>query len=285
MSAESGRNHARTESKRVRREVVPDRDLFELIYRVHAVCGRFTSLTPPDELASLFDADLSEDLCGDTFHPNFNVAPSTKILVVAVSPARGRVVGRLQWGLVPEWTKVRQGTGHINARSETVAEKPSFRDSFRRRRCLVPMSGYYEWRTLDDAEGLVDGDATSKRVKRAVYVTRADGRPIAVAGLWSSWADRSLHTQDGPTTLKTCCVVTTEATGPLARVHDRMPLILEQKDWSMWLGEDSQDGSTDPRVANVVRVPPRTDHLKLIDVGPLVNSIRNNGPDLIVPVS
>lgn len=233
----------------------------------------------------MFDADLSEDLHTDTFHSNFNVAPSTKILAVAISPVRGRVVGRLQWGLVPEWAKVRQGTGHINARGETIAEKPSFRDSFQRRRCLVPMSGYYEWRTIDDPEGLIDGDSNAKPVKRAVYVTREDGRPIAVAGLWSSWTDRSVRTQDGPATLRTCCVVTTEATGPLARVHDRMPLILEEKDWSMWLGEDSHDGSTDPRIATVLRNPPRTDHLKLINVGPLVNSIRNNGPDLIVPVS
>jgi putative SOS response-associated peptidase YedK len=233
----------------------------------------------------MFGADLSKDLQGETFHPNFNVAPSTRILAVAVSPAHGRVVGRLRWGLVPEWAKDPQGTGQINARSETIAEKPTFRDSFRTRRCLVPMSGYYEWRTIEEPSDLTDCETPSKPVKRAVYVTRTNDRPIAIAGLWSSWTDRSQEAGVAPITLKTCCVVTTEATGPLARVHNRMPMILEEKDWSLWLGEGSDVLDIDSSLKNVLQTPPRTDDLALIDVGSLVNSIRNNGPELIVPVS
>lgn len=227
---------------------------------VKKMCGRFTSLTPPEELAAMFAAELASP--GEEFRANYNVAPSTQILVVARGGNGERRLGRMTWGLVPSWTKERRGSGHINARAETVAEKPSFRSSFRSRRCLVPMDGYYEWRTVA-AEG----------PKRAVYVTRTDGRPMAVAGLWSTW-----NVPGADDVLRTCCVITTAANAALARVHDRMPAVVEPEDWSDWLGESQGD----ERSALDVLVPAREDVLMMIDVGSEVNSVRNNGPHLIV---
>lgn len=231
------------------------------------MCGRFTSLTPPEELAAMFVAELSTP--GDEFRANYNVAPSTQILVVARGGDGGRRIGRMTWGLVPSWTKERRGSGHINARAETVAEKPSFRSSFRTKRCLIPMDGYYEWRTVPTEGTSLTGP------KRAVYVTRTDGRPMAVAGLWATW-----KVPESDEILRTCCVITTAANASLARVHDRMPAVVEPEEWPDWLGESS-DADVDERVLDVL-VPAAEDVLTMIDVGSEVNSVRNNGPHLIV---
>lgn len=226
------------------------------------MCGRFTSLTPPEELAAMFAAELSTP--GAEFRANYNVAPSTQILVVARGGDGERRLGRMTWGLVPSWTKERRGSGHVNARAETVAEKPSFRSSFRSKRCLIPMDGYYEWRTV-----ATEGTGP----KRAVYVTRTDGRPLAVAGLWATW--KAPETDE---VLRTCCVITTAANAALAGVHDRMPAVVEPEEWPDWLGESSND----ERRALDVLVPAGDDVLTMIDVGSDVNSVRNNGPHLIV---
>lgn len=253
---------------------------------VATMCGRFTSLTPPEELAAMFRADVVDDVRAETFEPNFNVAPSTKILTVAHSPSQGRVIGRLRWGLIPEWAKDSHGTGQINARSETVAEKPTFRDSFRKRRCLIPMSGYYEWRTVGDdtVHPPSAGSASGRPVKRAVYVTRRDGRPLAAAGLWASWSDRSEDPETGHPTLKSCCILTADSTGELAAVHDRMPVFLDEHDWPLWLGETAGGDDVRPQLLEILAVSRRVDDLRFVDVGPEVNSIRNNGPDLIAPI-
>lgn len=254
---------------------------------VHCVCGRFTSLTPPEQLAEMFDAELSESIDRDRFGPNYNVAPSTRIFVVAHSPSRGRTLGQLRWGLIPEWAKELRGTGQINARSETVSVKPTFRNSFRKRRCIIPMSGYYEWRTVSSESMSVPvSHGSPKRApKRAVYVTRRDGRPLAVAGLWSSWADRARSEEHPASTLKTCCVMTAQAVGALATVHDRMPVILDEDQWPIWLGESEDSTDTLEQVQQILSVPQHADGLDVVDVGPLVNSNRNNGPELIIPVS
>lgn len=256
------------------------------------MCGRFTSLTPPETLADMFDCGIIEEIRGEEFRPNFNVAPSTRIFAVASSAAQGRMLGRLRWGLVPHWAKT-SGSGQINARSETISEKPTFRDSFRKRRCIIPMTGYYEWRTV----GITDqpaGERTGRGpAKRAVYVTRSDGRPMAVAGLWSIWSDRSTtSTREGPSAnenhegaahLRTCCVVTRDANEMLASVHDRMPVVLEEKDWPIWLGETTDIDESE--LLALLRSDSDTMSLGFVDVGSLVNNVRNNGPELIVPVA
>lgn len=234
------------------------------------MCGRFTSLTPPAELAAIFDAEeVPTDGEEAAFRPNYNVAPTTSVLVVARSGDGTRRLGRMTWGLVPSWAKERRGSGHINARAETVAEKPSFRPSIRTKRCLVPMDGYYEWRTID---------VGAAGPKRAVYVTRRDRRPLAVAGLWSLWTS-----PDDGVVRRTCCVITTAANASLARVHDRMPAVIEAEDWDEWLGE-GQSTDVEPDGALALLVPTSDDVLTMVDVGPAVNAVRNNGPELILPI-
>lgn len=231
---------------------------------VRSVCGRFTSVTPPDVLAEIFDAG-TESTDG-TFVPNYNVAPTTRVLAVANDSANHRRLGRFSWGLVPSWAKDRNGAARlINARSETVFEKPSFRPSIPGRRCLIPMDGFYEWRTV------YSETRTPKAPKEPVYVTRLDGRPLAVAGLWATWKG-----EDGAT-LRTCCVITTAANGVMSPIHDRMPVIVESEDWSDWLNRDLSDRV---RLAEIM-VPAADDVVKVVDVSTRVNSIRNNSPDLI----
>lgn len=241
---------------------------------VAIVCGRFTSLTPPDELAAIFaTADPSPSLF-DEFRPNYNVAPTTRVAAVANDSEGHRRLGRFQWGLVPHWSKDPSGSARlINARSETVFEKPSFRSSASSRRCIVPMDGFYEWRTVYDTP------RPAKSPKEPVYVTRSDGQPLAVAGLWASWRDPAAG-EEAPW-LHTCCIVTTAANDTMAPIHDRMPVILEHDDWSTWLDVSH----TNRDELNALMVPAEIDVVRVIDVAPIVNSIRNNGPDLIVPIT
>jgi len=238
------------------------------------VCGRFTSLTPPEELAEAFGAEL---VVPSLFRPNFNVAPSTSILVVARGSDGRRKLGRMTWGLVPSWAKERRGSGHVNARAETIAEKPSFRPSIAHKRCLIPMDGYYEWRTVEDAKAPIP--PSGKSPKRAVYVTRTDGRPMAVAGLWSTW-----RSSENEPAIRTCCVITTQANENLALVHDRMPVVVESNDWSVWLGDGPEVDKDSLSTALDLLLPADIATLTMIDVGPLVNSVRNNGPELIQSV-
>ena len=241
---------------------------------VAIVCGRFTSLTPPDELAAIFATAEPSPSLFDEFRPNYNVAPTTRVAAVANDSEGHRRLGRFQWGLVPHWSKDPSGSARlINARSETVFEKPSFRSSASSRRCIVPMDGFYEWRTV------YDSPRPAKSPKEPVYVTRSDGRPLAVAGLWASWRDPAAG-EDAPW-LHTCCIVTTSANDTLAPVHDRMPVILEPADWSTWL--DVSHSNRDELSA--LMMPAERGVVRVIDVAPIVNSIRNNGPELIVPIT
>lgn len=256
------------------------------------MCGRFTSLTPPEELAEIFDCTVVDELRTEDFVPNFNVAPSTRIFAIASSATLGRTLGRLRWGLVPHWAKEPHGTGQINARSETIAEKPTFRDSFRKRRCIIPMTGYYEWRTVGVPESPSKSNGNRGQAKRAVYVTRGDGRPLAVAGLWSIWSDsrpaemssysQGRGTADTSDRLRTCCVITRAANDALSSVHDRMPVVLREEDWSAWLGESE---TPIDELHMILAADPNRIEMKFVDVGPLVNSVRHNGPELIVPIS
>ena len=233
------------------------------------MCGRFTSLTPPAELAQLFETETPSDEVAD-FQPNHNVAPTTKVLAVAVDREGRRRLGRFQWGLVPSWAKDPSGSARlVNARSETVFEKPSFRHLVPSRRCIVPMDGFYEWRTVYDAP------RPTKAPKEPVYVTRRDGRPLAVAGLWSSWRSDV----DSPW-LHTCCVLTTEANELIAPVHDRMPVILDERDWSTWLEPSISDRAE--LTALMISAPPAS--ITLRPVSTRVNSVRNNDPSLLDPV-
>src|SRR4051794_5507760 len=174
------------------------------------MCGRYATTRSDTDLSLLFDAPA----VGEPLGPSWNVAPTDPVPVVRMSERRGgRVLDTARWGLLPPWAgDPRAGARMINARSETVATSPAFAPSFARRRCLVPADGWFEW--------VRDGKA-----KQAYYMTPADGAPLAFAGIWTMWRGELL----------TCSVLTAAASGPLARVHDRMPLILPPERWAGWL--------------------------------------------------
>lgn len=219
------------------------------------MCGRYATTRSEADLSDLFDAiDVTEGLT-----PSWNVAPTDSVPIVRLSHRRNdaRVLDTARWGLVPPWAADLRGAARmINARSETVATSPAFAPSFGRRRCLVPADGWFEW-------------VRSGRQRQAYYMAPADGSPLAFAGLWSAW---------GPESVLTCSVLTAAAAGGLARVHDRMPLILPRDRWPDWL-----TGGGDPAA---LLVPPTGTELAAIEVravGPAVGNVRNNGPHLLDP--
>ena len=176
------------------------------------MCGRFVLKAPPAELVTRFGLDE----CAD-FGPRYNIPPGTDIPVIRQSPEGKRVLHMLRWGLVPHWAKDPGiGVKLNNARGESVAEKPSFRDAFKRRRCLVPANGFYEWK----AEG---------KIKQPYYISPKDGLPRAMGGLWESW-----KTPDG-SILRTVCIVTVGPNAVMEPIHDRMPVIVPPERWQDWL--------------------------------------------------
>jgi putative SOS response-associated peptidase YedK len=218
------------------------------------MCGRYATTRSEADLSDLFDAVSAVEELG----PSWNVAPTDPVPVIRVSASRGaRVLQTARWGLVPPWaTDPRAGARMINARSETVATSPAFAPSFARRRCLVPADGWFEW-------------VRSGKERQAFYMTPADGSVLAFAGLWTAW---------GPEAVLTCSVLTAAAAGGLARVHDRMPLILPRERWGGWLAGGGEE-------ADLLR-PPTTADLGAIEVrpvGPAVGNVRNNGPHLLDP--
>lgn len=181
------------------------------------MCGRFAMTLPHDAVAQLFSATPANDLPPV---PNFNVCPTNRVHVV--SGGEGRRLGAMRWGFVPHWYKTpTDGPLLINARAETLAEKPAFRAAARERRCIVPATGFYEW--VKDADG--------KRLP--YYITSADGSPLAFAGLWQAWG------RDGDT-IDTCAIVTCPANATMSAIHHRMPVILDPADWALWLGEEGK---------------------------------------------
>ncbi|MFN3844495.1 MAG: SOS response-associated peptidase [Paracoccaceae bacterium] len=175
------------------------------------MCGRFTITHPNAALAALFGAIPGNDLPPA---PRFNICP-TQTIVVVTSDSEQRRLRAMRWGLLPGWYKTpTDGPLIINARSDTIATKPAFRDAVRKRRCIVPASGFYEWQTAPDG------------TKLPWYFTRTDGQPMALAGIWQRWGD-----------LDTCAIVSTDAGPGMAALHYREAVILEPDDWPLWLGE------------------------------------------------
>ncbi len=242
------------------------------------MCGRYVSAKSASELHARFDA---VDETGGQLRADFNVAPTKPVPAVLEErgptepdrPGGERGEGRrrlrlLRWGLVPFWAKdPKVGSRMINARIETVAEKPAYRRALAARRCLLPADGYYEWLPPEEPGGR----------KQPVYLSRADGQPLALAGLWETWAS-----PDGQR-LDSSVVLTTTAVDELGHVHDRAPVVVDEPDWAAWLNPDLRD----PEQVSVL----------LARLGPLpaaataawpvsmdVNSVRNNGPQLREPL-
>jgi putative SOS response-associated peptidase YedK len=222
------------------------------------MCGRFTQQRPTAELAELFAAEPLVDDPGG----HFNLAPTDPAAVVVERGDR-RALTTYVWGLLPHWEKdPRSAARRINARSETVATSPAFSDSLRKRRCIVPADGFYEWQR--------DGAA-----RRPFFIRRVDRAPLALAGLWSGWRDPLTDT-----VRRTFTILTTTPNAPIARLHDRMPVVLEPADWSLWL---------DPTLTDVGELqgllrPASDEPFEVLAVRSLVNNVRNNGPELIAPL-
>jgi putative SOS response-associated peptidase YedK len=235
------------------------------------VCGRFVSTSTADRIAEFFGASLD----AVPLPANHNVAPTNDIYAVLGTPDGPPRLSVVHWGLVPSWAKdVKVGQRMINARAETLAEKPAFKPLFASRRCIVPMDGFYEWRP-----GSPDGPRTKagKPAKLPVYVRRHDGAPLAVAGLWAAWRDPDAD-PDAPW-LHSATVITTSANGTMRPIHDRMPVILPAETWEEWLDPANRDREHLQRLL----VPAPDDLLVTTEVSTLVNDVRNKGPELLEP--
>jgi len=238
------------------------------------MCGRFVSSNSPDEIAAYFGASLDDalvDAAADApAEPNYNVAPTTDILAVVERSDATRQVQSYRWGLVPSWAKdVKIGSKMINARAETIAEKPVFKRLLEKRRLIVPMDGFYEWQVVP-----------GQKAKQPMFIHRIDGEPLAVAGLWAAWRDPAAADTDAPW-LHSCTVITTSANATMAPVHDRMPVLLPASRWAEWLDPDN----TDITALQQLLVPAPDDLLTMHPVGTDVNNVRNNGPELLQPVA
>ena len=258
------------------------------------MCGRYASSAHPEDLVEDFDVD--EDLTGRRIRsilaapqsppagkPDFNVAPTKAAPVVLTRAPRGdpdgesrRQLRLLTWGLVPSWAKdLKVGLRLINARSEELLDKPSFARAAAVRRCLVPADGWYEWQVSPAAL-----DAKGRPRRQPFFVRRSDGGPLAMAGLYEFWRDRSLADDDPDAWLTTYTIITTAAEPGLDRIHDRQPLVLEREAWADWLDPAASDPA---RVAAHLgfSAPGRFD---AYPVSAAVGSSRNNGAVLLEPL-
>ncbi len=221
------------------------------------MCGRFVLAKPAAEMAHLFEALPGNDLPEEA---NWNVCPTQKVAAVT-SDGGTRRLRAMRWGLIPHWYESPSaGPLLINARGETLAEKPAFRAAARERRCLIPASGFYEW--TKDAEG----------ARLPWYIFRADGAPMAFAGLWQSWAPKA-----GGDAMDTCAIVTVAANAAMSAIHTRMPVALPPEDWPLWLGEAGKGA------AALMRPGPE-EALRFHRVDTAVNSNRAAGPELVAPL-
>lgn len=226
------------------------------------MCGRYVAATSVDVLVDHFG--IAEVTLDDELPPSWNVAPTREVYAVAQRrDDRARRLGAFRWGLVPSWAADPSiGARLINARLETLGEKPAFRRALAARRCLVPADGFYEW------EKRADG------TKQPFLVGRADGGLMAFAGLWEVWKDA------GGQWLRTCTIVTTDATGPLGEIHNRCPVMLSPDKWDGWLDRDGHDAGA----ALSLLAPAPPDLLVLRPVSRDVNDVHNDRPGLLDPI-
>lgn len=227
------------------------------------MCGRYVSSSTPDDIARYFDADEQPE---QALEPSWNVAPTDDIYVVLDHDGIRRVAEH-HWGLVPFWAKSAAiGTKMINARADGIATKAAFKDSFARRRCIVPADGFYEWQPVP-----------GRKVKQPYLITRRSGEPLAFAGLWSTWTPPG---SDGGERLRSATIITTTPNKLMATVHDRMPVILPASAWDLWLDPGNHDLDA---LADLL-VPAPSDVLTMQPVSTEVNDVRNQGRHLIDPV-
>lgn len=255
------------------------------------MCGRYAASASPDDLVTQFEvAEVDEPprAAGDDgpvpgTEPDWNVAPTKLAPVIWERRPRGRPEAApvrrlrpLRWGLVPSWAKDPSvGSRMINARAETLLDKPAYRRAAVSRRCLVPADGWYEWQAT-----AVPGPRGRPR-KQPFFVTLRDGRPLAMAGVYELWRDPGREDGDPLAWLATYAVVTTAAEPGLARLHDRMPAVLPPQRWGRWLDPALQDPG---EVASLLADLPG-ERFHAVPVSTAVNDVRRNGPDLVRPAA
>lgn len=236
------------------------------------MCGRYASSRRPDELIDEFDATahLDHDL-----EASWNVAPTDEVFAVMEHPKdEERQLRVVRWGLVPSWAKERSiGPRMINARLETLAEKPAFRKALAVRRCLVPADGYYEWYPTEEL------DAKGKARKQPFFIRPTDGGVLPMAGLYELWRDPDKADDAPDRWLWTCTVITTEATDELGMIHDRMPLMVERDRWDAWL-DPTREGAA---LLDLLE-PAAPGRLTAYPVSTAVGNVRHNGPELVAPL-
>ena len=244
------------------------------------MCGRYASSRKPEDLIEEFE--ISDSRVGVPLEPDYNVAPTKEVYAVVERPpsrdrsaAAERQLRTVRWGLVPSWAKDPSiGNRMINARMETVAEKPSYRRAFSSRRCLLPADGYFEWYPTSERT------KAGKPVKQPFFIRPVDGGVLAMAGLYEIWKDPTREEDDPDLFRWTCTVITTDAEDSLGHIHDRMPLMVTPDRWADWL---------DPTVSGKDRllsllVPAAPGLLEAFPVSTQVNNVRNNGPELLEPL-
>lgn len=221
------------------------------------MCGRFVLTANPDIIQTTFDlTSIPSEMI-----PRYNIAPTQPVAVIANDDPKTLTFHR--WGLIPSWAKdIKIGNQMINARSESVAEKPSFRSAFKRRRCLIPSDGFYEWRK----EG---------KDKTPMFIHLKDRPVFAMAGLWEIW-----HSPDGGE-IRSCTIITTEANSFMQTMHDRMPVILHKEDYDLWLSPDEEP----PAVLQALLKPYDPDVMTAYPVSKMVNRPNNDVPECIEPVA
>jgi len=227
------------------------------------MCGRFVSSSPPDELAKYFDVDAVAE---QVIEPSYNVAPSQDVFVV-VETGGVRRLDRFRWGLVPFWAKdPTTGYKMINARAESVTDKNAYKRAFQKRRCIIPADGFFEWKKIP-----------GQKAKQPYFIHRADGEPMAFAGLWEVWRPKDAPEDSEP--LRTCTIITGEPNEKVADIHDRMPVMLPPSAWAEWLDRDNDDVET----LGKFLVPAPASLYAVHPVSRAVNNVQENGPELIDP--
>ncbi|MFD0367685.1 SOS response-associated peptidase [Streptomyces sp. NPDC127114] len=246
------------------------------------MCGRYTSTRSPQDLTRRFE--VTDWRPEETLAPSWNVAPTDQVYAVLERASRDedgggevrRELRTLRWGLVPSWAKdPKIGSRMINARVETVHEKPAFRRAFAKRRCLLPADGFYEWDPVKD-------EATGRTRKQPYFIHPVDGQVMAMAGLYEYWRNPDVANDDDPDAwLTTCTILTTEATDAAGRIHPRMPLALAPDHYDAWL-DPHHHNTADLRA---LLTQPADGRLDARPVSTAVNNVRNNGPHLLHEVA
>jgi putative SOS response-associated peptidase YedK len=245
------------------------------------MCGRYASSRKPEDLVEEFEIDKVE--VKEPLAPDYNVAPTKQVYAVVqrstdpddkTGPSE-RQLRSVKWGLVPFWAK-EPGIGNkmINARMETVHEKPAYRRPFASRRCLLPADGYFEWYATEEKT------KAGKPLKQPFFIRPADGGVLAMAGLYELWKDPTRDADDPLRFLWTCTVITTSAEDSVGHIHDRMPLMVEPERYAAWL--DPANGAVDD--LKQLLVPAAPGRLEAFPVSTQVNNVRNNGPELVDPL-